>query len=217
MTKARLALGLILGCLGVSACSVLAPIPDRSRFFTLTATPAAHADHDRTPGRRASGTPEVVYGLGPIIIPAYLDRNQVATRVSPTEVAYSQWERWAEPLGTNVSLVLLQNLSSELETDGIVSYPWLGSARVDYQIAIRLLRLESDTTGESHLKARWSITDVERAHQLVAQETSLTRRGQPNDTTAATAALSAMLGDLAHEIANALHALPPRSSRKVAR
>ena len=193
---------LLLGPLICGACSPFAPIPDRSRFFTLTPVPAALADA----GAPQSGA-RIVYGLGPIILPAYLDRSQVATRVSQTEVAYSQWDRWAEPLATNVSSVLRQQLASELGTDAIVGYPWVGGVGVDYQIEVRLLRFESDTAGASSLVARWTIRDVQRDRRLVTKETSLTRPGKPNDTSASTAALSGMLGELGHEIAGALRDL----------
>lgn len=190
---------LLLASLVGSACSPLGPIPDRSRFFTLTQAPAAQAERSES---------AVAYGLGPIILPAYLDRNQVATRLSPTEVAYSQWDRWAEPLGTNISSVLRQQLVSELGTDAIVTYPWGGSG-VDYQIEVRVLQFETDTTGASYLIARWIIRDVRRDRKLVTKETSLTRPGKPNDTPGSTAALSAMLGEVGHEIAGALRDLPP--------
>jgi uncharacterized protein len=196
---------LVVACVIASACSVLGPIPDHSRFYTLTASPPANADRAEAPG----GT--ILYGLGPVVLPSYLDRNQVATRVSPTEVAYSQWDRWAEPLGANVSSVLLQSIDGELGRDAIVPYPWRGSTRVDYQIVVQLLRFESDTAGEAHLQSRWSIRDLERNRQLVARETTLTRPGRPGDTAASTAALSAMLTDLGHEIATALRALPSSS------
>jgi uncharacterized protein len=194
---------LLLGSLVASACSPLAPIPDRSRFFTLPAAPAAQPDAGTS--QRAGRT---VYGLGPIILPAYLDRSQVATRLSETEVAYSQWDRWAEPLSTNVSSVLRQRLASELGTEAILGYPWVGGVAVDYQIEVRLLRFESDTTGATHVVARWTIRDAKHDRKVVTKETSLTRPGKPNDTSASTAALSGMLGDLGHEIAAALRDLP---------
>jgi hypothetical protein len=203
---------LLLACLIASACSPLGPIPDRSRFFTLTAPTAAPADPAAPAGARAAGGTEIVYGLGPIVLPPYLDRTQIATRISPTEVAYSQWDRWAEPLASNVSSVLMQTLSGDLGTDDIVSYPWPGGTAVEYQIAIRLLRFETDATGESHLRARWSVRDARRDRHLAAQETTLTRPGRPDDRAASTAALSGMLGDLGHEIATTVRALPPPSA-----
>jgi uncharacterized protein len=197
----------------MTACSVLAPIADRSRFFTLTASPVARADaaayDDQAPG--------VIYGLGPIILPAYLDRNQVATRLSPTEIAYSQWDRWAEPLAVNISSVLRQQVASDLGTDAIVAYPWAGGIAVDYQVEVRLLRFESDTTGASYLVARWMIRDVPHDRRLLAKEISLTRPGKPNDTSASTAALSDMLGELGHEIATTLRDPPRRAAAPTAK
>ena len=198
--------GALLVSLVAGACSVLAPIPDRSRYFTLGGVPAAEA----TLPRDASATAgSVVYGLGPIVLPAYLDRSQIATRLSPTEVGYSQWDRWAEPLAANVESVLHRQLAAELGTDAIVTYPWVGGTRVDYQIEIRLLQFETDTAGESHLVARWAIRDVQANRTLAANEAFLARPGLPNDTPGATAALSGMLADLGHEIAAALRELPP--------
>ncbi len=207
--------GVLMTSLG--ACSILAPIPDRSRYFTLSGVPAEQDGAPRPEGgadaaSRGGASPSaasIVYGLGPTVLPAYLDRSQIATRLSPTEVGYSQWDRWAEPLGANVESVLHRQLSAELGTDAVVEYPWVGGTRVDYQIPIRLLQLETDTAGESHLVARWAIRDVKADHTLVVKETSLARPGRPNDTPAATAALSGMLADLGHEIASELRELPP--------
>ena len=76
-----------------SGCSVLAPIPDQSRYFTLSAPGDTRADAEGRVERSADT--RVVYGLGPVILPAYLDRNEIATRVSPTEITYSPTEhRW---------------------------------------------------------------------------------------------------------------------------
>jgi uncharacterized lipoprotein YmbA len=190
-----------------NGCSVLAPIPDRSRYFTLSA-PADTGGGGVPHGVQSDGV-SLVYGLGPVILPAYLDRNQVATRLSPSEVTYSQWDRWAEPLGGTVPAVLRQHLASELGTDAVVSYPWLGTTHVDYQIEVRLQRFETDTTGESRLDGQWSIRDLRRDRLLIARDTSLTRPGPPNDTAAATAALRGMLSDLGREIATAARDLRP--------
>jgi len=99
----------VIFCLSIVGCSILAPRPDRSRFFTLTSMPAAHRAEVQSP--QPGTTRPIVYGLGPIRLPAYLDRNEVATRVSPTEVTYSATDRWAAPLAATVSSVLVQILA----------------------------------------------------------------------------------------------------------
>jgi uncharacterized protein len=201
----------ILGAFVAGACSPLGPIPDRSRYYTLMPPPVESADSDT---RREPST--IVYGLGPVTLPAYLDRSQVATRLSATEVAYSQWDRWAEPLGANIAWVLRQSLVEELRADDIVAYPWTG-ASVDYQVEVRLLCFETDVKGETRLVARWSVRDARHDRLIVRKETSLTRAGKPDDRAGSTAALSATLGELGHEIAAALRDLPPTAAAPTAR
>lgn len=193
---------MILGALVAGACSPLGPIPDRSRYYTLSAPPVAGVDPDARHEPSA-----IVYGLGPVTLPAYLDRGQVATRLSATEVAYSQWDRWAEPLGANVAWVLRQSLAEELGADDIVPYPWTGTG-VDYQVEVRLTCFETDIKGETRLAARWSVRDARHDRLVVRKETTLTRAGRPDDRAGSTAALSASLAELGHEIAGALRDLP---------
>jgi hypothetical protein len=206
---------LIAVCLLAGGCSVLGPRPDPSRFFAL----ASSRDVEAGAVTRAAGGPagEVTYGLGPIRLPAYLDRNEVVTRVSPTELAYSPTDRWAEPLSANVSAVLTRNLSAFLGRPDIVLYPWPGTVKVDYQVEVGLTRLERDAAGNGLLRARWTIIEVSSGRRVVVRESDLTRPGMSNDTAASAAALSDALGELCREIAAALQALPRPAASAPAR
>ncbi len=206
----RLALvGMIAGSLPLTGCSFLAPSRDPSRFFTLAALPAA----ERSGGNVATAAPtdehDVMYGLGPIKVPAYLDRNEIATRVSPSEMTYSATDYWAEPLQANVSRVLLQNLSALLDTDRIATYPWGVSAKVDYQVQVDVLHFERDASGQASLSARWGIRAGTGGKILLLKDSKLTRPATGRSTAEAVAALSATLGELSQEIASALRQLPP--------
>lgn len=191
--------------LTTSGCSLLAPRADPSRFFTLI--PLAQAQQDET-SRGASARTGVTYGLGPIKLPAYLDRNEVATRVSPTELIYSVTDRWAEPLKDNVRRVLVQNLSALLDTDRIVGYPWWNDLAIDYQVEIEFLHFECAAAGASQLAARWGIKDGRNDRYMIMKESRFTRPGQAGATNESVDALSGTLGDLSQEIASALRALP---------
>ncbi len=203
---------LAIGAL-VCGCTLLAPVPDRSRFFTLPIPPGQPAERPETSAASPVAGIGVLYGLGPITLPAYLDRREVVTRVSPTEVAYSETDRWAEPLTAGVASVLSESLSAALGTNEVVLYPWVATLKVDYQIRIRMQRFERDASGVVQLAAEWSIRDVRLGREVAAKDTLLTRPATPDDTEAAAAALSATLSDLGHEIAVALRALPsPRAT-----
>jgi uncharacterized lipoprotein YmbA len=197
----------VIFCLSTIGCSLLAPRPDRSRFFNLTAMSATPGERE-APSPSSAAAPASVYGLGPVKLPAYLDRNELATRVSPTEVTYSSTDRWAQPLAATFTAVLLQDLSVLLDTNRILPYPWAGSARVDYQIEIDVLQFDNDVSGNTRLIARWRVRDVRHATFVVAKETTVTQSRPLGDTDARVAALSDALDVLGQDIAGALRRLP---------
>jgi uncharacterized lipoprotein YmbA len=202
MIRLRLT-ALVLVVALAAGCSILAPVPDPSRFYTLAALP------DEGQGALvAAGSGTITYGLGPISLPLYLGRNEVATRVSPNQITYSDVDRWADPLEGNVKRVLLQNLSGLLGTARIQTFPWSLSPGVDYQIEIAFLRFDRDATGDTHLVARWIVRDARSGADVVTRESRYSRNTDPSDTAASIAALSSQLGDLSQEIAGVLRALP---------
>lgn len=192
-------------------CSVLAPQKDVSRFYTLHPVAEAGSDSDTAP-------PGLVYGLGPIELPQYLDRDEVALRVSPAEVTYSQTDFWAEPLQTNLTQVLLQDLSALLGADRIVLYPWPRTVPVSYQVLINVLNFERTATG-TLLHARWTIRDPRTGTFVTLRESRLTNSAPSTTTADGVNALSADIGELSRDIAAALlqlpvPALPGRPARK---
>ena len=179
---------------------MLAPQPDVSRFYTLSAV----NDADVSGG----GARGLTYGLGPIELPPYLDRSELAMRVSPAEVTYSKIDLWAEPLQANLMRVLQQNLSARLGGERLVLYPWPRTSVVSYQVALTVMQFERTATGEAQLHARWSIRDPRRGAEVAAKESSFVHRVAPATAAAAVNALSADVGDLSQEIAAALQSLP---------
>jgi uncharacterized lipoprotein YmbA len=208
MTHTMVRCATVIFCLSVAGCSVLGPVPDRSRFFNLTAMSAMSGDRD-APGAPAAAAPAVMYGLGPIKLPAYLDRHELATRVSPTEVTYSATDRWAEPLSATFTAVLLQDLSALLDTNRILAYPWAAGERVDYQVEISVLQFDNDVSGNTRLVARWRVRDVRNAAYVAIKETTVTQSRPPGDSDTRVAALSDALDVLGQDIAGVLRQLPP--------
>ncbi len=179
-------------------CSMLAPQPDVSRFYTLS--PVACAE-DAAPQR-------LTYGLGPIELPPYLDRTELATRVSAAEVTYSQTDFWAESLRANLARVLQQDLSARLGGDRVVLHPWPHTAAVRYQVAVAVLEFESTAAHGTELRARWAIRDLHTRTEVARKESTFARPAASPTAAAAVDALSAELGDFSQEIASALLSLP---------
>jgi len=177
----------------VAGCTLLAPRHDASRFYTLAPRPAA-GSVDR------EGLSVVV---GPVTLPAYLDRNEVAVRVSPSELKYALAERWAEPLVQNFTRVLVEDLGNALGSDRVASVTTAPSVTPDFFIEVVVVRFEAGADGSAQLTARWAVRDTARKllrvkqSQQARQATAATVEGGVN-------ALSATVGDLADEMAATL-------------
>ena len=181
----------------LSACSIMAPQPDNTKFFVLTSTAGASAG-SAAPAAAASTTSNLVIGVGPIKFPQYLRRPEIVTRTSPSEVALSDTERWAEPLDSAFARVLSENLSRLLGTQQVSSFPWYDSSRIDYAVQVAVVRFETDKDGKPELDARWSIRDARSGKTLAAKESDITGAPGPSPS----AGLSQVLGSLSQEIAS---------------
>ena len=179
----------------LAGCTLLTPVRDASRFYTLAVRDASTAAAAR--GR----APSVV--VGPVTIPAYLDRNEVAVRVSPTEIRYTPTERWAEPLAANFTTVLAEDLAAALGSDRVVPQSAAAGVTPDFSVEVVVVRFEAASDGSAQLTARWALRDRDRKI-IVVRQTQHARQAATATTEGGVKALSAALGDLADEIAAAI-------------
>ena len=123
MTTARLLLAGLAG-LAVVGCSS-AP----SRFYTLDATATA------------GGGPAVHRAIlvGPVSVPASVDRPELVVQVAPNRVDIDEFNRWAGPLGDSVARVVASNLATLLADPDVASGP-LASFVPDYRVTIDVER-----------------------------------------------------------------------------
>jgi len=199
--KTACAIRLMPVLLVLGGCTVLAPRPDPSRFFILT--PLATAES----AQRDADAKGVSLGLGPISLPAYLDRPQMMTRVGPNQVEFSDANRWAEPLEINLARTLAHNLKLLLHADQVVTFPWSSSTKLNYTVPIDVLRFECDGNGNAQLSARWTIKDPKGKRLLETRESQLNQQASSPGAEGSVAALSAVLSDFSREVAAAVDSL----------
>ena len=96
-------------------------------------------------------------GIGPVHLPAYLDRPQIVTRVSQNELRLAEFDHWAEPLKANIMQVLADNISRQLCTESLVIYPWKKSSRIEYQVDIEVVRMDGKLGEDVVLVTQWAI------------------------------------------------------------
>lgn len=182
----------------VASAGCLSPREDTSAFFLLSSFPPAGA----------TAPLPVTVGIGPIVLPGYLDRSQIVVRLSDNQVALSDADRWAEPLAANLQRTFEENLAGLLPGASFVDYPWYAAEAPDHAVAIAFRRFEVDSAGVVVLDATWDVTT-----SGARAESRATRVEEPAtgpDRGAAVAAQSRALARLAEEIAAAVRSAAGR-------
>jgi hypothetical protein len=186
---------LMIGVLVLSACGTSQP----TRYYLLSVGAPDTAG--------LSAQRELTIGVGPVILPPYLDRREMVWRSSSNELNVAIYHQWAEPLQENFSRVIGEDLGRRLGTDRIVRLPVKRSLRkslvLDYQVAIAVRKFEKEPDGSVVLNARWTILDNDK-QELVLRRSEYVQMPASADYAGQAAAQSQVLGRLGEEVAAAI-------------
>ena len=166
-----------------------------SRFYTLSAasTPAA-----------ASSDLSVI--VGPVSVPAVVDRPQIVVRVSSNQVRPDEFNRWASPLQDNISRVVTENLVVMLGTPRVTQSPQTLSADADYRAVIEVQRFESAPGEAATLDAVWTVSRTKDGKSQTGR-TTVREPSPESGYDALAAAHSRAVARLSRDIAEAVRAL----------
>jgi uncharacterized lipoprotein YmbA len=179
-----LCLVLVNGCLSGGPPTV---------YYTLTATSG------ETP--TAMGTPsDLIIGVGPVSLPAYLERLPIVTRSGPNRLKIDDGQRWAGPLSEEIERVLKQNLTALTGIQRVTVYPWNHDAVPDLRVRLNVLAFEG-SAGTVHLDVQWSMIDKVAGTVVDARQTRIEVPVPADDTETLVSAMSRALGTLSREIA----------------
>jgi len=143
-------------------------------------------------------------GVGPISIPALLERKQIVTRLPDNSVTIAEFHQWASPLKDNVAQVLAHNLATLQPGDLIRTYPWSAYGAVDYRVIVDITRLDTHPDRTVNLEANWAIMN-EKNHTLISNGHSKIEHALDDPSYPSTVkALSKVLGEFSQELSAAL-------------
>jgi uncharacterized protein len=117
-----------------------------SRFYTLNST--------ATGGGAANSDVAVI--VGPVSIPAEVDRPQFTVQVAPNRVAVDEFNRWAAPLGDNIARVVAGNLAVLLGTPRVAALP-AANFNSAYRVIINIQRFETVPGKSVLIDAVWVV------------------------------------------------------------
>ena len=186
---------LILTMILWQGCGVSEPI----RYYQLSSLPGA--DNQGAAEGVKRGT---IIGIGPVDIPRYVDRLQIVTRSAPNVVDLAEFDRWAEPVQTDVKRVLVENISHLLEGEQAAVIFWDEGLPLDYQVRIEVTRFDFESSGEAVLSARWNIIGKDEREALVLKTSRYVQQAPSDDLALMVGAMSRNLESLSQEIVSAL-------------
>ncbi len=123
----------VLG-LAASVCLAGCAVSDPTQYYALGRTAAISSTTGSSASRASASTRRstvagagtVTIGVGPVIVPGYLDRIQIVTRTDTDQVEFSTFRRWAEPLEDGIAQTLAEEIADRVPTERIVAFPWRG-------------------------------------------------------------------------------------------
>jgi uncharacterized protein len=166
------------------------------RFYALTSAPAPPASSSTT----------MTVAVGPVTIPAAVDRPQIVLTTGPNRVRLEEFDRWAAPLQNDIARAVAANLVAALGTSRVMLASAPVTATVDYRAIIEIQRFESTLGQAAVLDAVWA---VNRTKDGKSQTGRTTARESTSDGSfdALAAAHSRAIGRLSQDLANALREL----------
>jgi uncharacterized lipoprotein YmbA len=190
---ARTLLRLIL-CACTAAAAGCGSTPP-SHFYTLDAT-----------AKPASTASSLSVAVGPVTVPAVVDRPEIVVKTGPNEVWLDEFNRWASPLQDNLGRAIAENLVAMLGTPRVIVFPQAASANADYRVAIEVQTFESVPGDAATLDAVWTVRRPKDATFRVGR-TSVREPTQGKSYVALAAAHSRAVARLSQDIADAVRAL----------
>lgn len=146
----------------------------------------------------------IAIGIGPVVLAPHLDRGQIVSRESATKLKLSENHQWGEPLQAGFTRVLLVNLGLELDSNRIYQVPTRQRRRLDYQVAVDVLRFDGTLNGKVVLGARWTLLRGDGDRVLTSKVSRLEEAVAASSYESLVNAQSRAVVRLAREIADAI-------------
>jgi len=153
------------------------------------------------PGAVATAQLEITLGVGPVTVPDYLKKPQIATRQGENRYQFDDFHRWAGVIEKDLASVVGNNLGFLLGTDRVIFFPWIHSFKPDYRVVIEVIQFDSNLNGDAVLSARWAVSDLSGKEILTSGKSDLRQVLENSSYEALVNAESSVLAELSREIA----------------
>ena len=156
----------------------------------------------------------IVLAIGPVRVRDYLNRPQIVTRTSTNEIKIHEFHYWGEPLNSNFTAILAENLSVLLSTDRILIFPFRRQQGLplDYQVTVDVIRFDGEPGVKASLLAQYYLLKFEgnERKQIVTRQPSFSKPLADKSFKTLVATMSDLVADLSRQIAEEIKAATTR-------
>jgi hypothetical protein len=184
----------VVCCVGLYLMGCSSPT---TRFYVLSALPAQAT---------ATVNQDIAVGVGPVVLPDYLDRPQIVTRNGQNELNLAEFDHWGASLKDNITDVIAENLAVLLPSQKVSVYPWKRASSVKYQVSIKIIRFNRIDNGDVVLQTRWTVLTNDGT-ELYAQESHYAEKPSGRGYINTVAAMEQALTVFSRDVANSLNRL----------
>ena len=144
-------------------------------------------------------------GLATVVVPEYLNRNEIVFNLDNTVYQLAEFNQWAEPLNENLTRVLAENLTNLLREDSIdVFLASDSSIPADYRLEVDVLRLDGNLGGQAALISQWVLLEAEEDELVLMRRSKYQESAADNTYKELVLAKSRTIETLSREIAAAI-------------
>ena len=150
----------------------------------------------------ASAEGRIRIGLVTVVVPEYLNRNEIVVNLDNTVYRLAEFNQWAEPLNNNLTRVLEENLTNLLRGDSIdVFLASDSSIPADYRLEVDVLRLDGNLGGQVALISQWALLETEEGGLILMRRSEYQELAVDNTYKGLVLAQSRMIENLSRDIA----------------
>ncbi len=195
--KRSIPVALVFVCISVIGCRSASP---PVAFYSLTSLDAENMkDNDQAASKNMS------IGIGPVNFPEVLDRPQIVTRLSPSRIEFSEFNRWGGDLRLDFLDVLAQNISIITGSDQIFKYPVSGNLEPAYHVVLDVHQFDGRLGESVVLRVSWALKKNQATPaQQILIKTVINQPVSGNGYEALVNAQSEAINILSREIASAI-------------
>ncbi len=190
---ALLAIGPLGGCLGRSP---------EVRLFTLGSQARLE---------RSDRAPDLAVLVGPVRLPAVLERPQMVRRVGGGEIELDETHRWVGSFESNLIAAVAGNLRRQLGSVRVVGSPSSAPFPFDYEVRLHVDELIVDESNRLQVGIRWAIVPTGRRADASLDSFEREIPLESRSAEAVVAAHDRALAELAARLADALAGAPAGS------